>query len=1043
MKKQIIFFACLIFILFFSLNSARATEKTIVISEIGAYETTNHEWIEITNLSNVPVNIQDWKFWENNQNHGITIAQGNDFFIEPMEFAIIAQDAGKFLIDYSNVTSTVFDSSWGTLKEEGEEIGLKNKNSEFIEKFTYLQTDAGSLQKKDLFSDDYTGENWFETKGNSSGRQNILAKEQNNQDQDEQEENEETAEQPNDTNSTSTLVVDDDIATSTPETEESFLNYDLKPGDIVINEFVFDPQEGQDEFVELFNNAAITVDLSGWKIEDGSETKTELRGSILPLNFFVIEKPSGKLNNDGDRIILYMASGTISDAVSYGKWDDGNIDDNAQVADYAGSLARKVNGRDFDCDIEDFLATEQITKAGSNIIKQKQKADDAQSEKSFASNSSGSSANSSGAGMSQNNWQNNTTIFKSIIINEIFPNPEGSDSDDEFIELKNIGSSSVFLKDWKISDSTSKKFIINQEIRPNSFLVLKRKQTGIALNNTGGDLVRLYDADNNVVEEVLYVSTAPEGASFSRSTENMFEWTSKVTENAENIIEKINKAPEISVNWPKAGAIGDIILFDASDTFDFDMDEIEMSWKIEDKEYKGSIVKHQFAKPGNYIVYITARDSKGGVAEKKIEIEIEGTEADATDFSDIDSAVDLLEITEIFPNPEGPDTGEFIEIFNPSEFSINLFGLKIDDAEGGSKPYIIPKDTIVQPLSYVVFFKSETGLSLNNTSDSVRLLLPDNSLVLKLNYESAIEGASYSINDGVWSWTVAITPGEDNIIEAKEIQAVAGVKKDSETKSIAISEVKEFDEGDNVEFDGLVGVLPGVFGSQYFYIVDFKTETGQLAGVQIYMNKKEFPEMNIGDAIHVIGEIGNLNGELRIKVKDKKDIYILQSNAAAIEPNLMKIDLLENGMAGGFVAVQGLITELKSSYMYVDDGTDEIKVYFKQGTGIKKTGLKTGDEVFVSGFLNSTKAGLQILPRSVSDIVKIQEALPDNEQITISSDSNNLEKDVAEKYLTATAGGITSLLVALFAKTRGTVLVNLIKRIGISSIAGIIKIKRG
>ena len=101
-------------------------ESPIVISEISAYEADNHEWVEIYNRGSEPVDIQGWTFWEGGVNHKLQLARGTTSTLDARSFAIIAEDANQFILDYPSVTATFFDSSWGSLNESGEEIGLKN-----------------------------------------------------------------------------------------------------------------------------------------------------------------------------------------------------------------------------------------------------------------------------------------------------------------------------------------------------------------------------------------------------------------------------------------------------------------------------------------------------------------------------------------------------------------------------------------------------------------------------------------------------------------------------------------------------------------------------------------------------------------------------------------------------------------------------------------------------------------------------------------------------------------------------------------------------
>jgi len=149
-----------------------AQEQRIVITEIAAYEPGNHEWIEILNLTEFPVDLTDWKFYENETNHSLNEFQG-DLVIEPGEYAIIADVAANFVSDYPEFKGTVIDSSWSSLKEEGEEIKIINSHYEIVESFTYLHSPETSLQKIDPELVDYTENNWqAHADSNSAGREN-------------------------------------------------------------------------------------------------------------------------------------------------------------------------------------------------------------------------------------------------------------------------------------------------------------------------------------------------------------------------------------------------------------------------------------------------------------------------------------------------------------------------------------------------------------------------------------------------------------------------------------------------------------------------------------------------------------------------------------------------------------------------------------------------------------------------------------------------------------------------------------------------------
>jgi hypothetical protein len=70
------------------------------------------------------------------------------------------------------------------------------------------------------------------------------------------------------------------------------------PGDVIINELLFDPQSGGTDFVEVYNNSAKVLDLDGWKLanwdDDTISNLKTLTGPflLLPGEFAVISKDS-------------------------------------------------------------------------------------------------------------------------------------------------------------------------------------------------------------------------------------------------------------------------------------------------------------------------------------------------------------------------------------------------------------------------------------------------------------------------------------------------------------------------------------------------------------------------------------------------------------------------------------------------------------------------------------------------------------------------------------------------------------------------------
>ncbi len=107
------------------------------------------EWIEIFNSGDTSVDLTNWKFYENQSNHNLTIIQGS-INLFAGGYAVIVNDPEKFLVDYPNYNGIIIKSSF-SLSNTGETISIKNGDL-VIDEINYLsnwgaQGDGNSLQK--------------------------------------------------------------------------------------------------------------------------------------------------------------------------------------------------------------------------------------------------------------------------------------------------------------------------------------------------------------------------------------------------------------------------------------------------------------------------------------------------------------------------------------------------------------------------------------------------------------------------------------------------------------------------------------------------------------------------------------------------------------------------------------------------------------------------------------------------------------------------------------------------------------------------------
>jgi PKD repeat protein len=126
----------------------------------------------------------------------------------------------------------------------------------------------------------------------------------------------------------------------------------------------------------------------------------------------------------------------------------------------------------------------------------------------------------------------------SVVINEALPDPVGSDTAAEFIELFNTASSSVDLSGWQLDDadggSAPHTLPAGTTINGRGFLSILRSSSGLAFNNEG-DTVRLLDPAHSVKASFTY-SDSTEGQSWNRTEGGSYVVSTTLTPGVANVI---------------------------------------------------------------------------------------------------------------------------------------------------------------------------------------------------------------------------------------------------------------------------------------------------------------------------------------------------------------------------------------------------------------------------------------------------------------------------------------------------------------------------
>lgn len=352
-------------------NATDATAQ-IIINEIAASEPSDTEWLKIYNKGETPIDLIGWKFFENNTNHNLTAWRGGNI-LQPREFAVIANKPEILLAKYPSYAGKIFDSSWSSLKEDGEEIGLKDSSGNFVERFAYpafeyKPSENRSIGRINPNADAGVNSNWIlHANSNSIGEINSSNSQPTIQTpapanpamntsnstslNQQQTINELLAQLSKDYDLTCELKGTITIATRTnPKSKKRKIASSALPqadiqtqqgseqnisqnGDlsdfIKITEILPNPAAGQDEeWIEIFNGGNTDINLGNWNLKDSSKTgKYNIPNTITlqagEYRFFTKSETKISLNNSDETVSLLDYNETMKDSVHYEKSQKG------------------------------------------------------------------------------------------------------------------------------------------------------------------------------------------------------------------------------------------------------------------------------------------------------------------------------------------------------------------------------------------------------------------------------------------------------------------------------------------------------------------------------------------------------------------------------------------------------------------------------------------------------------------------------------------------------------------------------------------------
>ena len=756
---------------------------------------------------------------------------------------------------------------------------------------------------------------------------------------------------------------------------------------VVINELLPNPAgDDKDEWIELKNIGAVQVDLTNWQISDENKTYVitaqDGKQKILAVGEFLVlkrEETGLILNNSGgETISLFNTNGELINQTSY----SGTVKENI-------SWARDEEGS--------YSWSEQPTLGAENVL--------------VSTEADEQTTNSKSHGYVVRERQ---SIYKhKIILSELLPNPVGLD-DKEWLEIYNNSSEAVSLDGWQIKTSRGQYKFKETIIKAYGYLLLTQQITGLHLINLGGDWLELIDRQGWQVDKVNYETEAPEAKTYNWcQSDGEWLWLAEMTPGQINACPLANEVPVayFESNRSRVGAYEYFVL-DAAESYDSDGQLMSYKWKFKPEvKIMGRLGKEFiFKEPrvtvesltnGAEQIILEVADDLGATAEYELDLNQLSTHQ-------VEGAAKIY-INKFLPNPSGPDEfGEWIELCSSEERTVNLAGYELDDIDGGSAPKDLAAYDL-SPQSCLSLSRLETGVVLNNTEDEIRLLY-HGQVIDKAAYQQAKIDAVYVKNNGRWQ------PLES---DGQFLKNNNGAYYELNN----LASLNDMQSGTRVGLTGKVTAEAGLLGANIFYLAD------QTSGVQIYSYRKDFPALSLGDLIHVQGEL-NLRGELkRVKINSRDDIVLIDHEQPRAAKEI-QLDEIGGEDQGNLIKVQGELTEIKGNSWWLDDGTDEIKVYIKTNSQISHN-FQVGDKLEVTGIIDKYKDEWRLLPRFAKDIKLLGRVLgkSDDKQLDkINQDGQANAPSLLIKYLLLLLLAVMIILVSMVIKLKRQVQLKIIKK---------------
>lgn len=335
---------------------------------------------------------------------------------------------------------------------------------------------------------------------------------------------------------------------------------------VLFTEIMYDVDGGDDgfEWVEIYNNGrmGLTID-SNWRFYDGSNHVLNIiqgddqfaSGEAIVIaddtDKFLLSYPDYvgtlldsvvKLNNIGEQIMLSIDGGEtwLTDGEYLSEWGGSGDGYSLEYRDAVWQSSINVGGSpgeyiadvadEQECPTLEDLSDDDGVGLSDDVVEEDDGGDDEIINNEIINDEDLDIEEiNNDVGENDEDGLDKLVVYSNLVrINELLPDPDGSDEEGEYIEIYNGDNIDIDLTNWRLEDNSSSKYILSGNINIGEYIVINRGESKITLNNSSGDRIKLYNPNNDLVSEVNYDKSVP-GSSYSYFDADGWKWTNLLT----------------------------------------------------------------------------------------------------------------------------------------------------------------------------------------------------------------------------------------------------------------------------------------------------------------------------------------------------------------------------------------------------------------------------------------------------------------------------------------------------------------------------------